>query len=101
MDVRRRIESERVRESVKLQGEDVEVQRRPGRRPDQPRRPDHGAGMKVPVYEEEAVIEKRPVVKEQVIISTHPRGRNGSVEDDVDVEKHEDMRSRNRDRTRG
>lgn len=100
VEVKKRVETGRVREDVTLRGEDVDVERRPvsGRAP---------AGdvritdqeVRVPITEERAVVEKRPVVKEEVVISKHPTERRETVEADVreeriDVERHGDARGR-------
>jgi uncharacterized protein (TIGR02271 family) len=86
--VSKHVETERVRQSVPLQREEVRVERRPV---------EHAVGsaadmrneeIRVPVREEEAVIEKRPVVKEEVIVSKEPRTTERTVEADL---RHEEV----------
>ena len=108
VEVKKRVETEHVRENVKLRSEDVDVQRRPVTGTAQHRDTQISAQeVRVPIYEEEAVVEKRPVVKEEVVISKHPTEKTETVETDVrkeriDVDKHADVRSseRTRDRNR-
>jgi uncharacterized protein (TIGR02271 family) len=80
--VSKHVETERVKQTVPLQRDEVHVERRPVERAV------GSADMRndeivVPVREEEAVIEKRPVVKEEVIISKEPKTIERSVEADV------------------
>jgi uncharacterized protein (TIGR02271 family) len=108
VEVKKRVETERVRENVTLRSEDVDVQRRSvtGTTPRDVQIT--AEEIRVPLYEEEAVVEKRPVVKEEVVISKHPIEKTETVEADVrteriDVERHDDVRGRepkNRDRSR-
>jgi uncharacterized protein (TIGR02271 family) len=103
VEVKKRVETERVKEPVTLRHEEVEIERRPvtGRA---------ASGdveisaheIRVPVVEEEAVVEKRPVVKEEVVISKRPIEERETVEADVrteriDVERHGDVRGHDRD----
>jgi uncharacterized protein (TIGR02271 family) len=107
VEVTKRVETDRVRENVRLRSEEVDVERRPVT----------GAAatgdvqisareIRVPIYEEEAVVEKRPVIKEEVVISKRPVEKTETVEADVreehiDVDRHADVRGTDRDRTRG
>jgi uncharacterized protein (TIGR02271 family) len=107
VEVKKRVEAEHVREPVKLRFEDVDVQRRPvtesAAHPDVEISADE---IRVPIYEEEAVVEKRPVLKEEVIISKRPTEKTETIDADVrkdriDVDAHADIRSkaeRNRSR---
>ena len=106
VEVKKRVETERVRENVTLRSEDVDVERRPVTGV-APNRDIHISAeeIRLPVYEEEAVVEKRPVIKEEIVISKHPTEKTETVEADVkkeriDVEKHTDVRSRERNRSR-
>jgi photosynthetic reaction center H subunit len=68
VDVRKTVERERVTRQVPLSREEVEVERRPASGG-----PTEGGAFKeeeirIPVMAEEAVVEKRPVVKEEFII---------------------------------
>jgi uncharacterized protein (TIGR02271 family) len=105
VELKKRVDTEHVRDQVRLRSEDVDVQRRPvtgGREVRDVEITDKE--VRVPVFEEQAVVEKRPVVKEEVIVSKQPTERTETVEADVreehiDVEKHGDM-PRDRDRSR-
>jgi uncharacterized protein (TIGR02271 family) len=107
VDVRKRVETERVRETVTLRGEDVDVQRRPVTG----NTASHDVQItaqevRVPIVEEEAIVEKRPVVKEEVIISKRPVERQETVEADVreeriEVDRERDPRTNERSKTRG
>jgi uncharacterized protein (TIGR02271 family) len=108
VDVRKHVETERVREPVSLRGEEVEIERRPVT-PGAPSRDAQirGQEVRVPVTQEEAAVEKRPVTKEEFIVSKHPTEKRETIETDVrkervDVERHGDVRAheRNTDRTR-
>jgi len=110
---KKRVETQHVREAVTLHGEEVDVQRRPVTGASSGDVQISAQEVRVPIYEEEAIIEKRPVVKEEVVISKRPSERTETVETDVreehiDVEKHRDeveknrdVRPTERDRTRG
>jgi uncharacterized protein (TIGR02271 family) len=104
--VKKRVETEHVRKNVALRGEDVDIERRPvsGRAADRDVEIT-AQEVRVPVYEEEAVVEKRPVVKEEVIISKRPTERTQPVEAEVreehiDVDKRTGVRGVERERTR-
>jgi len=84
--VSKHVETEHVTESVPLQRERVEVERRPA----DPTRTSASMGdeeIVVPVREEEVVVEKRPVVKEEVVISKKPEQTRQTVETDLRREK--------------
>jgi uncharacterized protein (TIGR02271 family) len=54
------------------------------------------------VTEEEAVVDKRPVVKEEVVVRKRPVEEERMVDADIrkeeiDVTRHEDVRARERD----
>ena len=82
--VRKTVETERVRESVPVTREEVEIERRPIE-------PGMAAGdveigedeVRVPVTEEEVVTEKRPEVKEEVRIRKDAVEEEEVVEEDV------------------
>lgn len=107
VEVKKRVETEHVRETVTLRSEDVDVQRRPVAEDAAQRDVEISADeICVPIYEEEAVVEKRPVLKEEVIISKRPTETTQTIEADlrkerIDVDEHADVRSdaeRNRSR---
>jgi uncharacterized protein (TIGR02271 family) len=102
VEVKKRVETEKVRENVRLRSEEVDVQRREvtGTAPTRDVQIT-AEEIRVPIYEEEAVIEKRPVVKEEVVISKRPTEKTETVESEVrteriDVDRHTDVRSRER-----
>ena len=84
VEVRKAVETERVRESVPLTREEVTVERRP-------LAAGEAAGveiggqqeLRVPVMREEAVVEKRAVAREQVIIRKQQRVEQQTVEADL------------------
>jgi len=99
VEIKKRVETEHVRERVTLHGEEVNVERRPVTGTASTGDIQISAQeVRVPIYQEEAIVEKRPVVKEEVVISKRPSERTETVEADVrqeqiDVEKHTDVRS--------
>jgi uncharacterized protein (TIGR02271 family) len=109
VEVKKRVETEHVKQPVTLRHEEVEIERRPvtGSAPSRDVQIS-AQEIRVPVTEEEAVVEKRPVVKEEVVISKHPVEERETVEADVrkeriDIERHGDVRARERnerDRTK-
>jgi uncharacterized protein (TIGR02271 family) len=107
VEVKKRVETEHVRENVTLRSEDVDVQRRPVTGTAQTGDVQITAQeVRVPVYEEQAIVEKRPVVKEEIVISKRPTEKIETVETElreerVDVERHADDQPSKQDRTRG
>jgi uncharacterized protein (TIGR02271 family) len=105
--VSKHVETEHVKQTVPLQGEDVIVERRPVERGESGAAEMRGEEIAVPVMEEEAVVEKRPVVKEEVVIRKEPRTTQQTVETDVrreeiDVEpSSRDVRVKDEDKGRG
>ena len=86
VDVRKRVEKERVREPVEVHHEEVEVERRAatGRaREDQM----GDEEIRVPVHEEEVVVEKQPRVKEEVVVKKKDVAETEVVEEDVRKER--------------
>jgi uncharacterized protein (TIGR02271 family) len=106
VEVRKHVETEHVRERVQLRSEEVDIERRPAAGDAHGRDVQIGADeIRVPIYEEEAVVEKRPVVKEEVVISKRPTEKTEAVEADlrherIDVDKQAEVRSRERNRSR-
>jgi uncharacterized protein (TIGR02271 family) len=103
VQVKKRVETEHVREPVRLRHEEVEVERRPVTG-NAPARDAHitAEEIRVPVTEEEAVVDKRPVVKEEVVVRKRPVEEERVVDADIrkeeiDVTRHEDVRARERD----
>lgn len=93
--VNKTVETEHVREPIERKVERVRVERRPV----QPGTK-HGADLKpgeirVPIVEEEVVVDKRPVVKEEIVLTRDVETEADVVEADVRkerVEVHEDGR---------
>ena len=81
--VAKHVETERVKQTVPLRGEEVHVERRPVERAVGSAAEMRNDEIVVPVMEEEAVVEKRPVVKEEIVISKAPRTTERTVEADV------------------
>lgn len=95
VDVRKRVETEKVREPVKVRREDVTIERRPIAG-DEARSAaggtkiaDSGETIRIPITEEEIVVNKRPVVKEEIVIKKHAVSDDKTVEADVRKERVE------------
>ena len=90
VDVQKRVETERVSESVPLKREEVTVERRPvadGQLASNATfQEEH---IRVPIREEEAVVEKRPVVKEEIAVKKHAVTDVENVEADLRKERAE------------
>ena len=86
--VGKRVETERVREPVSLERDQVNVERRPasGDVTDTEAR-FRDEEIVVPITEEEAIVEKRPVVKEEVVITKERVRDDDVVETDVRKER--------------
>jgi uncharacterized protein (TIGR02271 family) len=81
VDVRKTVETEHVQRPVTRMREEVEVERRPIPEGQEAQAADlKGDEIRVPLMEEEVVVEKRPVTKEEVVI------RKRAVEDTENVE---------------
>jgi uncharacterized protein (TIGR02271 family) len=101
VDVRKRVETERVRQPVTLRHEEVEIERRPVTGDASRDVQISAQEIRVPLTGEEAVVEKRPVVKEEVVISKRQVEEQQTVEADVreeriDVDRQGDVRARDR-----
>lgn len=86
VDVRKHVETEHVREPVQLHREEVEVERRPVSRETR------GSEMRddeirVPVTEEEVVVEKRPRVKEEIVVRKRDITDTEYVDEDIRKER--------------
>jgi uncharacterized protein (TIGR02271 family) len=81
--VTKHVETEHVKQTIPLRGEEVHVERRPVERAVGSAAEMRNDEIVVPVMEEEAVIEKRPVVKEEIVISKEPKTTQRTVEADV------------------
>ncbi|HEX6940192.1 MAG TPA: DUF2382 domain-containing protein [Longimicrobiales bacterium] len=94
VEIDREVETEHVRRPVQLRHDEVEIERHPvgdG---------EHGREARfreeeihIPLSEEEAVVEKRPVAREELVVRKRPVEETEQIEADVrrerlDVEKH-------------
>jgi uncharacterized protein (TIGR02271 family) len=86
--VAKHVETERVRQEVPVQKEQVHVERRPVTRTAGTTPEFRDDEIVVPVMEEEVVVEKRPVVKEELVISKEPVTTTKTVETDL---RHEEF----------
>lgn len=86
VQVRKSVETERVHEPVTTTREDVTVERRPvsGEAGRAEIRDDE---VRVPVTEEEVIVEKRPVVKEEVVIKKDVITEEQDIETDLRKER--------------
>ena len=82
--VSKEVETEHVRQNVQRMREDVEIERRPASGQHAHIGQDE---IRVPISEEELVVEKRPVVKEEVVIRKVARPETVEVEEDVRKER--------------
>lgn len=81
VDVRKTVETEHVQQPVRRMREEVEVERRPIAEGQEGQAAElKGDEIRVPLMEEEVVVEKRPVTKEEVVI------RKRAVEDTENIE---------------
>jgi uncharacterized protein (TIGR02271 family) len=94
VDIEKHVETEHVRRPVELTHEEVEIERRPvtGARAGERARIEEQE-IHVPLSEEEAVVEKRPVVREELVVRKRPVEETEEVEADLrrevlDVEEH-------------
>ena len=103
VNVRKRVETEHVRETVPVMREEVTVDRRPVRADRAPGRAEIGDDeIRVPVMAEEVVTEKRAVPKEEVVIRKEAVRDERTVEADVrrervDVDRTGDDQRRGRE----
>jgi len=91
--VKKHVETEHVSQPVRREREDVTIERRPASaRAGRPEiREDE---VRVPITEEEIVVEKRPVVKEELVIGKHKVEEATNVEADLRKERVDVERTR-------
>ena len=89
VEVNKRVETQHVREEVPLMREEVTVERRPVQAGSQTNAQIGEQEIRVPIREEEAVVQKRAVAKEQVIIRKQPVTQTKTVEADLRRERLE------------
>jgi uncharacterized protein (TIGR02271 family) len=89
--VNKRVETEHVREGVDLHREEVEIERRPitGATGHESARIGDDGEIHVPLHAEEAVIEKRVVPTEEIVIRKNVVTEHQTVEDDLRRERAE------------
>ena len=107
VEVKKTVETEHVRQPVTLRTEEVDIERRPVTSGTVSGDVQISAEeIRIPVTEEQAVVEKRPVVKEEIVITKRSSETQQTVEADVrservDVERHGDVNTHDsRDRKR-
>lgn len=92
VDIEKHVETEHVTEPVRRRHEEVDIERRPVE--GQQARGEIGEEeIHIPIHEEELVVEKRPVVKEEIVARKHTEEDVEEVEADlrkerVDIEEH-------------
>ena len=85
--VTKRVETERVKKAVPVEREEVTVERRPADANTRAAASIDGDEVRVPLMEEQVVVEKRVVPKEEVIIKKHAKRDTKTVEADLRKEK--------------
>jgi uncharacterized protein (TIGR02271 family) len=93
VEVGKRVETEHVRRSVPLAHEEVTVERRPITDARQAQARIGEDEVRVPLHAEEAVVEKRVVPKEELVVKKHQVVENETVEADLRRERAEIDRS--------
>ncbi|MGI8549121.1 MAG: DUF2382 domain-containing protein, partial [Gemmatimonadaceae bacterium] len=100
VDVHKRVETEHVTKPVTLRREEVTIERRPLRADQTGQNAAQIGGegeIRIPLTEEEAVIGKRAVVKEELVVKKHAVSENKTVEGDIRKERIDIDRSNERD----
>ncbi len=88
MSIRKRVETRHVAEPVSTTHEEVTIERRPVANADSAARADIGEGeIRIPVYEDEIVVDKRRVVKEEIVVKKNEVQDTQTVEADLRKEK--------------
>ena len=88
VEVRKTVETKHVEQPVTRRREEVEVERRPIQADQGTRPADFKEGeTRIPLMEEEVVVEKRPVAKEEVVIRKHAVEDTENVEADLRKER--------------
>jgi uncharacterized protein (TIGR02271 family) len=87
--VSKRVETERVRENVTLRHDEVEIERRPVTDGYSAAGATIGEGeeIRIPLHAEEAVVEKRVVPTEEIVVRTREVAENEVVEADLRKER--------------
>ena len=89
VEVEKHVETERVREPVRLTHDEVEIERRPvsGQQATSGNAAFRDQEIRVPLTEEEAVVSKRPVVREEIVLRKRQVADTDMVEADLRKEK--------------
>lgn len=90
MSIRKRVETEHVSQPVTTTHEEVTVERRPVANADSASRGEAQIGqdeIRIPVYEDELVVDKRRVVKEELVVKKNAVQETKTVEADLRKEK--------------
>jgi uncharacterized protein (TIGR02271 family) len=100
VDIHKRVETEHVRESIPTRREEVIVERRPIEDASMSTSPRiEEDEVRIPVNEEELVVEKRTVPKEEIVVRKQERTENETVEADlrrerIDIDREGDVNFR-------
>ena len=89
VNVRKSVETERVREQVPVTREEVTVERRPASAATGTEPTIGKDEIRVPVMEEEVVAQKRTVPKEEIVVKKHATTDTKTVEADLEKERVE------------
>lgn len=88
MSIRKRVETRHVAEPVSTTHEEVTIERRPVANADSATGTDIGEDeIRIPVYEDEIVVDKRRVVKEEIVVKKNEVQDTQTVEADLKKEK--------------
>ena len=88
MSIRKRVETRHVAEPVSTTHEEVTIERRPVANADSATGADIGEGeIRIPVYEDEIVVDKRRVLKEEIVVKKNEVQDTQTVEADLRKEK--------------
>lgn len=87
VNVRKHVETEKVNEPVTRMREDVHIERRPVSGKQTSKAEIGEDEVRVPIMEEELAVEKRPVVKEELVIGTERKQETENVEADLRKER--------------
>jgi uncharacterized protein (TIGR02271 family) len=88
MSIRKRVETRHVSEPVSTTHEEVTIERRPVANADSARGADIGEDeIRIPVYEDEIVVDKRRVLKEEIVVKKNEVQDTQTVEADLRKEK--------------
>lgn len=103
VDVHKTVETEHVSKPVTLRHDEVTIERRPinADTADMNARKIGDDEIRIPLTAEEAVVDKRAVVKEEVVIRKHAVSENKTVEADLRKEKIDIDRNTDRNTDRG